>query len=313
MDKPFLWKSDMIKSIDFYNEWFVNFAPKAFREVRNETIQMVEKTFESTTNLAVITAKHLIENPENLQILRMATCPPLARDRLIGIAGISPNLVKKMENIENPQLPLRMKKEELALQLERASNLIQKLLDLDILPWIKEDREASSEEIYRAATVIADRLCGAMTNPIIRNAQEERQLEKLVKIVEAKGYKLKQPGTDAFSMVEGEYAIHINVPAKLGVDQTVNISVDFAFVPFSGKKGELPILIEAKSAGDFTNVNKRRKEEAQKMQQLKKTFGEVQYILYLTGYFDTGYLGYEAAEGIDWFWEHKLIDLEKIL
>ena len=28
------------------------------------------------------------------------------------------------------------------------------------------------------------------------------------------------------------------------------------------------------------------------------------------GYFDSGYLGYEAAEGIDWVWEHRIDDFE---
>ncbi|MCL5265527.1 MAG: XamI family restriction endonuclease, partial [Chloroflexi bacterium] len=72
----------------------------------------------------------------------------------------------------------------------------------------------------------------------------------------------------------------------------------------------LPLLIEAKSAGDYTNVNKRRKEEAMKITQLKKTYGpEIRFILFLCGYFDSGYLGYEAAEGIDWVWEHRIDDL----
>jgi hypothetical protein len=78
------------------------------------------------------------------------------------------------------------------------------------------------------------------------------------------------------------------------------------------RKNKLPLLIEAKSAGDFTNVNKRRKEEAMKINQLRKTYGpDVEYILFLCGYFDTGYLGYEAAEGIDWVWEHRIEDLKK--
>ena len=69
------------------------------------------------------------------------------------------------------------------------------------------------------------------------------------------------------------------------------------------------MLIEAKSAGDFTNVNKRRKEEAAKMNQLRRTYGQnVRYTLFLCGYFDSGYLGYEAAEGIDWVWEHRIND-----
>lgn len=33
------------------------------------------------------------------------------------------------------------------------------------------------------------------------------------------------------------------------------------------------------------------------------------FILFLCGYFDSGYLGYEAAEGIDWVWEHRIDDL----
>jgi hypothetical protein len=52
------------------------------------------------------------------------------------------------------------------------------------------------------------------------------------------------------------------------------------------------------------------KEEAQKMAQLKSTYGaEVRFGLFLCGYFDSGYLGYEVAEGIDWVWEHRMDDL----
>jgi hypothetical protein len=69
-------------------------------------------------------------------------------------------------------------------------------------------------------------------------------------------------------------------------------------------------MIEAKSAGDYTNTNKRRKEEAQKINQLRSTLGEnVRFVLFLCGYFDTQYLGYEAGEGIDWVWEHRIDDL----
>ena len=79
------------------------------------------------------------------------------------------------------------------------------------------------------------------------------------------------------------------------------------------RKDRLPILIEAKSAGDFTNTNKRRKEEATKIRQLHAAYGEsVQFILFLCGYFGADYLGYEAAEGLDWVWEHRIEDLLKL-
>ena len=33
-DKPHLWKADTRASVDQFNEWFMTFAPKAFRESR---------------------------------------------------------------------------------------------------------------------------------------------------------------------------------------------------------------------------------------------------------------------------------------
>jgi len=46
------------------------------------------------------------------------------------------------------------------------------------------------------------------------------------------------------------------------------------------------------------------------MSQLRRTFGNnVRFVLFLCGYFDSGYLGYEAAEGIDSVWEHRIQDL----
>lgn len=113
-------------------------------------------------------------------------------------------------------------------------------------------------------------------------------------------------------MTPGSFSFHTNIPVYVAGEQgeAVNIPVDVAIMPLSAQPGDMPVLLEAKSAGDFTNVNKRRKEEAVKMQQLRNTYGNsVSYSLFLCGYFDSGYLGYEAAEGIDWIWEHRIKDL----
>ena len=40
-------------------------------------------------------------------------------------------------------------------------------------------REPNEQEVQRSATVVADRLCGAIADPIIRNAQEKRQLKAI--------------------------------------------------------------------------------------------------------------------------------------
>ena len=45
---------------------------------------------------------------------------------------------------------------------------------------------------------------------------------------------------------------------------------------------------------------------------LKATYGsDINFILFLCGYFDSGYLGYEAGEMIDWIWEHRIDDFSK--
>ncbi len=122
-------------------------------------------------------------------------------------------------------------------------------------------------------------------------------------------------GTKYNEMIAGTFSFHTNISVLVaeGTESTINIPVDVVIFPKMAKKGDFPLLIEAKSAGDFTNVNKRRKEEAVKMRQLKNTYGgAVSYSLFLCGYFDTGYLGYEAAEGIDWIWEHRINDLEQL-
>src|SRR5262245_39883571 len=112
-------------------------------------------------------------------------------------------------------------------------------------------------------------------------------------------------------MEPGTYTLRMNL--AVGKTHKVKIPIDVVIQPKKPRKDRQPILIEAKSAGDFTNTNKRRKEEATKMHQLQATYGTaVVFVLFLCGYFGSGYLGYEAAEGIDWVWEHRIDDFAKL-
>ena len=57
----------------------------------------------------------------------------------------------------------------------------------------------------------------------------------------------------------------------------------------------------------------KRKEAAAKVNQLRSTYGEaVQFVLFRCGYSDSDYLGYEAAECIDWIWEHRIDEFEEL-
>lgn len=312
LDKPQNWKADIAQSVDMYNQWFMNFAPKAFRDTRVEATRDVESALANTDNLTDVTPDILRQWPGVLPTLRMSTCPPLAVDRLIGLAGVSPNLVK---NLEQNKLPARMKRHELDAGLTMIGDIIEKMADPDIFVWIDRNAPPAEAEIHRAATIVADRLCGSVANPIIRNAQERRQLAYIADWLEARGYKkLPSNYNDTFrEMPPGTYSFRMNV--TVGGEnggKIINIPVDAVIMRRNAQKGEFPLLVEAKSAGDFTNTNKRRKEEAQKFNQLRQAYGQdVEFMLFLCGYFDSGYLGYEAAEGIDWVWEHRIDDFEE--
>ncbi len=312
-DKPDRWKEDIAQSVDMYNDWFIRFAPEAYRTTRMQTTKDVEAALQATKNLTDVGTDLLKTNPALLRALRMCTCPPLAVDRLIGLTGVSGNLVKVMEKYN--RLPPRMSQPELACDLEKIGETIERMADPDIFVWLGRGDDPSEQELYRAATIVADRLCGAVANPIIRNAQEKRQLAAIAEWLSNLGYRNLPTGegTKFDAMPSGTFSFHLNVPVEQeGKGRVVNIPVDAVVMPKTAQIGDMPLLIEAKSAGDFTNVNKRRKEEAAKMNQLRRTYGkDVQFILFLCGYFDSGYLGYEAAEGIDWVWEHRITDLRE--
>lgn len=301
-DKPDRWKEDIARSVDMYNNWFLRFAPETYRTTRAQTTRDVEGTLKATANLTDVGIASLKVNPTILPTLRMSACPPLAADRLVGLAGISKNLVRVME--KKGKLPSLMPQRDLERDLGKISDVIERMADPDIFVWLGRDEGPSDRELYRAATIVADRLCGAVANPIIRNAQETRQLAAIGIWLAKRGYIAAADSTKYDEMRPGTFSFRLNVPVN-----QINIPVDAVVMPKSASTGELPMLIEAKSAGDFTNVNKRRKEEAEKMNQLRRTYGDsVQFVLFLCGYFDSGYLGYEAAERIDWVWEHRIDD-----
>lgn len=309
-DKPHLWKADIAASVDQFNQWFIRFAPEAFRSTRVKTTDQVKAALLATNDLRNLNPDQLRANPGALPTLRMCTAPPLAVDRLIGLSSTNRSLIGRMEE---GKLASRMKEELLLEHLASVCAVLKKLLDRDIFPWLGTDKVPTDHERDRASTIVADRLCSAVANPIVRNAQEQRQLAMIGAFLDGRGYRKQQhpAGKPLKEMAPATYTFRMNL--AVGKTLKVNIPVDVVIQPKKLRKDRLPILIEAKSAGDFTNANKRRKEEATKIHQLQAAHGPaVPFILFLCGYFGSDYLGYEAAEGIDWVWEHRIEDLLKL-
>lgn len=316
-DKQHLWEDDTARSVDQYNDWYMKFAPKAFEDAKDDCIAAIERIFEDSNCLRKITPSLVLKNPSCVSSLRALCAPPIARDRLAGLAGVSRTRVKALEEGKLPPRASDLRKLE-EEELPAMLGVINALIDKRLAPWLEDGIEPTEEQRLIASSIVADRLCGAITDPIIRNAQESRQLERIEYYLVDLGYeKEENSSVDAFQMEHGTFAYHKNVPmfknAKDDSDGMVNTPVDVVIMP-KDESVKKPLLIECKSAGDFTNTNKRRKEEDTKVTQLRATYGDdVILYLFLCGYFDSTYLGYEAANHMDWVWEHRIEDFEMVV
>jgi hypothetical protein len=238
-DKTQNWKNDTLDSIDYYNDWFLRFAPLTYREQRKVKKDEVERAFVVTEYLRKLTIEVMVKHPEIFSVLRMCAAPPIAQDRLAGLAYSKKSLIATMEGDggRSPSLPAKMTDSEREAQLAKLLDVFNEMMDVDIFPWTAEDRLPTNDEYKMGVSIVTDRLCGSAADPIIRNAQEARQLHALAVFLKHLGYQ------------------------------------------------------EVASS------------------QIKKMLGkQTHFVLFLCGYFDAGYLGYEAAEGIDWVWEHRIHD-----
>lgn len=306
-DKPDRWTENIDLSVRQFNEWFLANAPQTFVDARKRAAESVKNAFEATADFTALTPQVLQENPAVVQVLRMATLPPLARDRLIGLAYVKKPLV---HCLEEGRLP-RSRGATLTADLEKICGVLEPLLDHELFPWRTERRQATAMERELAAFVVGDRLCSALSNPIIRNAHQVRQTAILTALLSHAGYVSKTPSPELpiNFMEPGTYSFGMNVPSNAAI-----VAVDLVIQPQHPTDTRVPIMVELKAAGDFTNPNKRRKEESEKFRNLKAKHGEdLKLVLFLCGYFDKQYLRYEAEAGIDWVWEHRPDELLQIL
>jgi hypothetical protein len=238
-DKPTLWKQDIATSVDFYNKWFMKFAPVTYREQRLEVTKHVEDALQKSSDLSQITTEILQTHPAILPTFRMCCCPPLARERLAGLAGVKKSLI---ESMEEGSIPPRMKKSALADSLLQIVKILTELLDIDLFPWLALKQVPDPVERHRASTIVADRLCGSMSDPIVRNAQERRQLELIGRFLAKLGYKQKShpPAKPLTEMEPGTYAFRMNV--VVGDANKVKIPLDVVIQPKKLRPSRLPIL-----------------------------------------------------------------------
>lgn len=303
---PQLWEADIARSVDEYNTWYLAHSPGIWADARGRAVEVAAQAMDETDNFREFTPDSLRAFPGALVVARAAVSPMMARDRLIGFAGVSGNLVRSME-LEN-LVPPRLRDAE--AQLERLSIFLGTKLDPGLFPWIGEERDPTEAERDKALLVLGERLTRAFYDPELRNEQERRQKALMRAYLQALGF--RESAAAAFALPEGTFGMGRNIVGVREDGGAQNLPTDCVIRPF---QSDLPLVcLEMKSAGDFTNVNKRRKEEADKHSALHRAHGDAAVmVLQLFGYFDRTYLAFEASAGLDWAWDHRLDDLKPYL
>jgi hypothetical protein len=296
------WQPDIDRSVAEYDEWYLTESPDMFAESRGRAVVEVEEALRATNDFRVFGADALVARPGALFVARMCVSPPMARDRFVGFSGANKSLVTAMER--DGVISARVHR--LHMQLEVMCDFLRPLLDPGLFCWLEDDRVPTAAERDKALLVIGERLASAFYLPVLRNAQETRQKELLRAYLEGEGF--EESRDQPFEMPPGTFGFGRNVRVVREDGEPQNLPVDCVVSPLNA---QLPLAcVEMKSAGDFTNVNKRRKEESDKHDALKRAHGDsAVFLLQLFGYFGHSYLGFEAAAGIDWAWDHRLSDL----
>ena len=180
-----LWKEDSIHSVDFYNQWFMESAPEAYRVARAGVVSRVILTLKGLNYLYGINLNRVIDNPQFLSVLRACTAPPIAVDRLAGLSGTTKTLIK---TLEKGKLPSRMDKSAIEESVARILNIVNRLLDFEIFPWLRNGNTPSAQMLNRSSAIIADRISGTLADPMIRNSQEARQFKAIDEFLQNLGY-----------------------------------------------------------------------------------------------------------------------------
>lgn len=133
--RPECWEADTQASVELYNRWFVRYAPETWRRAKQQAIKNVIEAFRITKDLRAMYGEALAANPAIIAVLRMATAPPIAVDRLAGLAGVSRTFVA---SLERGTLPDRMPATGRERALDAVAAILTQLLDKDLFPWLRD-------------------------------------------------------------------------------------------------------------------------------------------------------------------------------
>ena len=301
--------ADLLQSKQMIEQWLPNAAKEAFDEYLNTGL------FDLTLidwNMDIWEIMH--EHPLSVTAFRALTYRNMGRLQFADFAGFgSDSKFKRLENGANVVFSVAECK-----NMERV--LLQEL-NFDWLPWIVEERAPTTEELEEAIRITSLRTLDRGVATLIRYKHEPRQLSKLETYLIGLGYSRIEANRidDPRGMPEMTYAFGVNLESTQENNQNLNNPVDCLIMPKHGGKNYLPIFLEAKSMTDKANPNKRQKEEGKKFENLRRRWhsqnqqGPFCYLLLVGGVIPNRYLETEQNQGIDWIYEDRVEDLDRLM
>ncbi len=301
---PSNWEADRVQAREEIISWLQKDSESSQLRIELEKkSREIINLLSSTLNIG----ETLTREPSSLKVLRALTKRDVGISQFATFTGFGGEVIKKIENgkLGSPDF------------IYQASQLIEIELDRALVPWLSEARQPSEEEVARSVLISADRILRRITSTELRYQHEPRQLEKLENFLKDEGFVEQKFSTlvnPLHDVRAGSYAFRMNVNGMTSEGLILKQNVDVLIKPLGVGLESLPIFMEAKSMTDEVNPNKRQKEEAQKLNNLKRMWEassgqKVIYVLLIGGTVPRRYLQVEAGSGIDWVWEHRVSDL----
>lgn len=304
------WESDIVDSSRNMRAWLASVRPTgATRPVHElEMMKLIEETDWSNSLAAV-----LRDDSRLIKVLRALTRRDIGAEQFSQFIGIGKTRLERLEEGKQVRgLPDHV--------FDSSANLLMAEIDDDLALWIFQQRTPTEAEVRKASVVGADRRLRRVFSTQIRYMHEPRQLDVLKEFLRQRGYEevsdgpLLDPRRDTEA---GKFGFRRSVVGTVENGSQLLQSVDVVIKPFGATTDQLPLFIEAKSMSDVVNPNKRQKEEAQKAASLRRRWersdDRVNFILLLGGTVPHRYLTVERDSGLDWFWEHRVEDLDLVL
>ena len=153
-------------------------------------------------------------------------------------------------------------------------------------------------------------------NPVearrVQQAQVQWHLGLIQSWLTERGYD-RQDGSRFAGLTEvpaGAFASRVKASIQSGGSSHRDwVHIDVVVKPKQSASDSLPTIVLTALFGSFAESFRHRKTEVNRISKFRLAYGEdVPIVLALWGHVDAGYLGCQAAEGIDWVWAHRLSD-----